>query len=269
MEVNEIDLLSLYKALDVLKPYLGQIVLVGGWVPVIYRKYGNIGSRHPSVRTMDIDIAVPRRMPDTGLPTIDSLLTKAGYEVEIVGSYGGAVKYELTTPPSEIEFITPETGRPGQPSISVQNGLQAQALRYVEILLDNTREITISEHKAAIKFTGIVKVPSPAAFIFQKSLTLPDRRSKQAKDLYYIFDLIDSTPKMMGNVIEEMKSIQAKYARSWACRALSNLERYFPETGGQGPALVGSQYTGEMPLETFRNYAHRVFRDLIAGLKQE
>ncbi|RPJ62720.1 MAG: hypothetical protein EHM12_03965, partial [Dehalococcoidia bacterium] len=193
MEVNETDLLALYKALNVLKLYLGQIVLVGGWVPVIYRKYGNIGSRHPSVRTTDIDIAVPRRIPDTELPSLDSLLVEAGYKVEIVGSYGGAVKYELATPPSEIEFITPEIGRSGQPSISVQNGLQAQALRYVNILLENTRQINIQEKKAAIKITGVVKVPSPAAFIFQKALTLPERRSKQAKDLYYIFDLIDST----------------------------------------------------------------------------
>jgi len=264
MEVNETDLLSLYKALDVLKPYLGQIVLVGGWVPVIYRKYGNMGARHPSVRTTDIDIAVPRTIPAAGLPTLDSLLVDAGYRVKILGSYGGAVKYEMETPPSEIEFITPEIGRPGQPSVSVQNGLQAQALRYVEILLENTRKITISEHK----FTAMVKVPSPAAFIFQKSLTLPDRHTKHAKDLYYIFDIIDSTPEMMGEVLVEMKAIQSKYVGSWARKCSNNLERYFPETGGQGPALVGSQHTGEMPAETFRNYAHRIFRNLITGLKQ-
>jgi hypothetical protein len=268
MEVNETDLLALYKAFDVLKPYLGLIVLVGGWVPVIYRKYGNIGSRHPSVRTTDIDIAIPRRIPYTGLPTVDSLLIGAGYEVEIVGSYGGAVKYKLTTPPSEIEFITPEIGRPGQPSIPVQSGLQAQALRYVEILLDNTRQITVRESTKAIKISAVVKVPSPAAFIFQKSLTLPDRRDKLDKDLYYIFDLVDSTPKMIDEVIKEMKAIQREYAKNWAHRTISNLERYFPESGGQGPVLVGNQYTGEMPIETFRNYVLRVFRNLIAGLKQ-
>jgi len=268
MEVNETDLLAFYKALNVLKPYAGQIVLVGGWVPVIYRKYGNVRSRHPSVRTTDIDIAVPRGIPDTGLPTLDSLLIEAGYKMEIVGSYGGAVKYELMTPPSEIEFITPKIGRSGKPSVLVQNGLRAQALRYVEILLDNTRQITIQESTATIKISVVVKVPSPAAFIFQKSLTLPDRRAKQAKDLYYIFDLIDSTSQMMGDVITEMKYIQTKYPRSWARRCTSNLEKYFPETGGEGPVLVGSQYTGEMPVETFRNYAHRVFRNLITGLKQ-
>ena len=54
MEVNESDLLSLFRTLDTLKPYLGEIVIVGGWVPFLYRKYGEIPARHPSVRTMDI-----------------------------------------------------------------------------------------------------------------------------------------------------------------------------------------------------------------------
>ncbi len=97
---------------------------------------------------------------------------------------------------------------------------------------------------------------------------MPDRRDKLDKDLYYIFDLIDSTPKMMDEVILEMKAIQRKYTRSWAHRTISNLERYFPVSGGQGPMLVGNQYTGEMPVETFRNYVLRVFRNLIAGLRE-
>ncbi len=269
MEVTDKDLAALYKALEVIKPYLGQIVLVGGWVPAIYRRYGNLRSRHPSIRTTDIDIAVPRKLQDSGLPTLDNLLTEAGYKIDIVGSNGGAVKYELAAPPSQIEFITPEVGKPGKPSISVQNGLKAQALRYVEILLDNTRQILVHEHKADTNIKATVNLPSPAAFIFQKALTLPDRRSKQAKDLYYIFDLVDSTPEMMEEVVVEMKDIQIGYARNWARKAVSNLEKYFPVSGGQGPALLEAQYTGDMTADTFKNYAHRVFRNLIAGLKQE
>lgn len=69
MEVSETDLLSLLRTMDVLKTYLREIVIVGGWVPFLYRRYGHIPSRHPSVRTMDIDVAVPGRLEELGRPT--------------------------------------------------------------------------------------------------------------------------------------------------------------------------------------------------------
>jgi hypothetical protein len=183
MEVSESDLLSLFTTLDTLKPYLEEIVIVGGWVPFLYRRYGNMPARHPSVRTTDIDIAVPLQVPDKDRPTVDNLLSEAGYIAQIFGSYGGTVKYQLATPPTEIEFITPEIGRPGEPSILVQNGLRAQALRYVEILLENTRQIALNDSISGVNVSSLIRVPSPAAFIFQKALALPQRRSKAAKDL--------------------------------------------------------------------------------------
>ncbi len=268
MEVSETDLLSLHRALNVLKPYLGEIILVGGWVPFLYRKYGSMPFRHPSIRTTDIDMAVPRDLPEQGQATVDGLLIAAGYNVEIVGSYGGAVKYELATPPTEIEFITPEVGRAGQPSITVQAGLRAQALRYVDILLDNTRQITVRDSVGGQQVDCVVKVPTPAAFIYQKALTLMQRRSKAAKDLYYIFDLVDSSPEMQMTIPADMKTIKANYSARWFSSAIRHLENYFPEDGGRGPALIAEQYTGNMPAATFRVYVRRVFRDLINKLRE-
>ncbi|MGD0855741.1 MAG: GSU2403 family nucleotidyltransferase fold protein [Dehalococcoidia bacterium] len=195
MDVSESDLLSLLKTLDTLKPYLNDIVIVGGWVPFLYRKYGAIPSRHPAVRTVDIDIAVHHQVPDKGRTTIDELLTKAGYTTRMYGSNSGAVKYELDTPPTEIEFITPEIGKSREESITVQSGLIAQALRYLDIPLNNFRQIMINEHQSGLIFSATVKIPTLAAFVFQKSLIAPLRRNnyKEAKDLYYIFDLLDST----------------------------------------------------------------------------
>jgi hypothetical protein len=267
MEVSESELLSLIRTLHTLKPYLEEIVIVGGWVPFLYRKYGNIPARHPSVRTTDIDIAVPRKVPDKGRPTIDNLLSKAGYTTQNFGLYGGAVKYELATPPTEIEFITPEIGKSGEPSIVVQSGLRAQALRYVQILLKNTRQIEIIDSISSVNVSSLIRVPSPAAFIFQKALTLPQRRFKAAKDLYYIFDLLDSTTEMQSQIPAEIRLVQAQYASKWFRSAIENLERYFPKSGGQGPAMVASQYTGAMNTETFRNYTRRIFRDLIERLQ--
>jgi len=43
---------------------------------------------------------------------------------------------------------------------------------------------------------------------------------------------------------------------------------YFPESAGEGATLVTTQYSGGMPASTFRNYAHRVFRDFIRGVTE-
>jgi len=268
MEVGESELLSLLRTLDTLKPYLEEIVIVGGWVPFLYRKYGEIPARHPSVRTTDIDIAVPRQVPAKGRPTVDDLLSKAGYTVKLFGSDSPPiVKYELATPATEIEFITSEIGKPGKPAIFVQPGLIAQALRYVQILIENTKQIAINDSISGVNVNSLIRVPSPAAFIFQKALTLPQRRLKAAKDLYYIFDLLDSTTEMQSLIPAEIRLLQAQYATKWFRSAIRNLERYFPGSGGEGPALVATQYTGDMSTETFRNYTQRIFRDLIERLK--
>ena len=49
---------------------------------------------------------------------------------------------------------------------------------------------------------------------------------------------------------------------------IENPISYFPESAGAGAALVTTQYSGVMPASTFRNYAHRVFRDFIRGVTE-
>lgn len=266
MEISA-DILSLLKTLEVLQSYLREIVIVGGWVPLLYCRYGQMPSRHPSVRTMDIDIAVPRRLEEQGRPTIDELLSSAGYKVHLSGSDVPIIKYELTNPRTNIEFITPEVGRPGKATIPVQRGLTAQALRYLEILLQNTRELEINDVASASNISLVVRVPSPGAFIYQKGLTLPYRYSKVSKDLYYIFDLLDS-PKEQEPISVEIKSFQSQYPPKWFHSFIRNLNKYFPELGAEGPALLATQYSGPMPTEIFRNYAHRTFRDFIQSLQE-
>jgi hypothetical protein len=119
VEESKTDLLSLLKAIEVLAPYLDEIVIVGGWVPFLYNRYGQMPSAHPLLRTMDIDVVVPRRVKERGRPTIDELLLRAGYEARIYGSDVPVVKYELTSPVTEIEFLTPEIGKPGKAVFTV------------------------------------------------------------------------------------------------------------------------------------------------------
>lgn len=272
MEARKTDLLSLLKALKVLAPYLDEIVIVGGWVPFLYHRYGQMPSPHPLLRTMDIDVVVPRHVEERERPTIDELLSRAGYEARIYGSDVPVIKYELTSPVTEIEFLTPEVGKPGKAALTVQRGLTAQALRYLQILLENTKKMEISDTIDGSDISLVVTVPSPGAFIYQKGLTLSpsSRRSstKVDKDLYYIFSFVDSSRELRDSIPAEINFLRSRYPAKWFRKFINNLNDYFPESGGEGPARVAKLYTGRLPTATFRNYAHRTFREFIQALQE-
>jgi hypothetical protein len=272
VEVSETDLLPLFNAIKVLTPYLDEIVIVGGWVPFLYHRYGWMPSPHPLLRTVDIDVVVPRHVEEHGRPTIDEILSRAGYQASIYGFDVPIVKYELASPVTEIEFLTPEIGRPGKAALDVQRGLTAQALRYLQILLENTRKIEIIDTIDGSDISLVVTVPSPGAFIYQKGLTLsPSSRrlaAKIDKDLYYIFSFVDSPKELQDSIPVEINSLRSQYPASWFRSFIRNLNHYFPESGAEGPARVAKLYTGSMPAEIFRNYAHRTFRDFIQALQE-
>jgi hypothetical protein len=178
---------------------------------------------------MDIDVAVPRHVEKRGRPIIDELLSSAGYEARIYGSDVPVVKYELTSPVTEIEFLTPEIGRPGKAALAVQHGLTAQPLRYLQILLENTKKIEINDTIYGSDISLVVRVPSPGAFIYQKGLTLSRKHSKVSKDLYYIFNLLDSSRELRDSIPAEINSLQSQYAARWFRSFIRNLNKYFPE----------------------------------------
>jgi len=265
---SQASLVVLIRTLRVLEPYLDQIVIVGGWVPFLYRTYGQMPSQNPLVRTMDIDLAVPRTLPERGLLTVDDLLSEAGYKARLYGSESTIVKYELPGSAAEVEFVTAEIGRSGKPTLQVQRGLSAQKLRHVEILLENTVTIQVSEVIDKKRVRLAVKVPSPAAYVYQKGLTLRLRGEKAAKDLYYIFDFLDSSPEVCGSIVSGIAGMRTRYPRAWFVRLLTNLRFYFVEGTAPGLHLVTTQYEGKMAEGQFRSYVSRTFRDFIEGLDE-
>jgi hypothetical protein len=254
-----------------LSPYLDDIVIVGGWVPFLYDRYGQMPSPHPLPRTMDIDVAVPRHIKKHGGLTIDELLSQAGYQARVSSSDIPVVRYELDSPAAEIEFLTPEIGKPGKAVVAVQRGLNAQALRYLQILLENTRKMKIKDTMGGSDIILDVTVPSPGAFVYQKGLTLSrsSRRSpvKISKDLYYIFRFLDSSGELRQSIPSEINSLRSRYHPKWFRTFVANLNDYFPESDGDGPALIATQYSGQMSAERFQNYAHHTFRDFIQAFQ--
>jgi hypothetical protein len=220
---------------------------------------------------MDIDIALPKHVKKHGGLTIDQLLLQAGYHALVSASDIPVVRYELASPATQIEFLTPEIGKPGNAILKVQHGLAAQPLRYLQILLENTRRIEINDTIDGSAIGLAVTVPSPGAFVYQKGLTVSPRYRRPAakvdKDLYYIFSFVDPSTEFGDSVAAEISSLQARYPANWFRSFIRNLNHYFPESGGAGPARVEDQYSGPMPAETFRNYVRHTFRGFIQALQ--
>ena len=66
---------SFFKLLAILRPYLQQIVIGGGWAPFLYYRYLVKNNQHIPILTSDIDLMVRHKVPIVGSKTIDEILT--------------------------------------------------------------------------------------------------------------------------------------------------------------------------------------------------
>lgn len=264
------------KTLWIIREYLSQIVIGGGWVPLIYYHY-LIGdkSKNP-IRTMDIDFFVKEIVPVIGPKTLDQLLTEAGMKSEfksidtppIVHYEGKIDNFDV-----EIEFLTNQAGSKNEKVIEVQKGLHAEALRYISISLENVITVTIDDFADAAKPHPLeVKVPTPAAFIFHKGLVFQRRKNKnkKAKDLYYIFDVLLNFSDGRKDIFDEFKFLKKRY-KPWFGDFVLNMEKYFLDVTSEGVQLVaGQRPINSLPRLTddqFKTYVYGTFQELIKNTK--
>ena len=156
----EHDLLTRIAA--ALEPYLGEIVLCGGWVPYLYWARLQDPLREPPLRTQDADFAVPRHLPVIGGQTIAECLLATGARTRLAGYGQGIVQFEIdhdgaTVP---IEFITPLVGDGRERQLEVQKGLSVEPLRYVDLLLERTEHVLLPG-SARLSSRAATLTPSP------------------------------------------------------------------------------------------------------------
>ncbi|MDD5309659.1 MAG: GSU2403 family nucleotidyltransferase fold protein [Deltaproteobacteria bacterium] len=262
VEMEE-PLRDLGACLVALGPYLDRAVLAGGMVPVIYRHLESVREvdRIP-LTTFDMDIAVPGRLGRGGHPLVAELLDKAAFEMRLRGSDDPPVAiYQHSRhgrdgiDPIHIEFLAPltgpETDRAGEQRrlVQVQHGLQAQALRYVGLLLEHP----LAVHSARVPALRIpdpgveFHVPHPAMFILQKMLCRDERPAdKRDKDLAYVFDVVTIFTPMwaeIGAVARDVASGNATQA-AWIENAKKKLTALFSSPTADGSISVRRVYAG-------------------------
>ena len=264
---------TLLIGLKALEPYLDDLVVVGGWVPYLYAAHEQPSAEAVGLKTRDLDLAVPRRVPERE-KTIDQLLSEADFTCE---------PRSLDTPPVthyvamregaevEIEFIT--TARGANPGVrTVQSGLTAQELRYVDLLLEHRWAVPLDELSSG-ELEARVWVPTPAAFILQKALAQKKRSDppKMEKDLYYIFYVMDGFRGWHSWIQEGLKALAAA-RRAWLQRGLRDLEAAFatPSSSGTDALLHQRPSTAYPGLDDdqFRQYAWSAMQELLEMMRE-
>jgi hypothetical protein len=200
------------RVVDALRPYLGDLVFVGGWAHRLLALHELAGSLDfQPLMTTDTDIATPPQLRARG-PSIKQLLHQKGFNEELSG--------DATPPVSEyrmgkeegalyVEFLAPQPGGPnrrdGSPDATLNvAGVTAQKLKYLEILFVEPWAVRLNDANGYPlgKDGASVKVPNPGAYLLQKVLVLHERKhGKGSKDLLYIHD----TLLMFSGVFDQLR----------------------------------------------------------------
>ena len=271
----DINKFAFLRTLWLLKDYLADIVIGGGWAPLIYYHYLLGDKTKDPVRTFDIDLMVKHNVPIRGTKSVDQVLTQAGL----------SAKYKsMDTPPIihyegviedcdvDIEFLTDQKGSAPDVVIEVQRGLHAEALRYISIATDNTIAVTIDDFEDQDTSAPFqVTVPSPQAFIFLKGVVFEKRREEQkkAKDLYYIFEVLLNCNAIEGEIINGLSDLRSRYS-AWFNKFMKNLSFYFADSSSDGVLMVLDQRPAyllpALDEEQFKQYVYGSLSKLIKKL---
>jgi hypothetical protein len=273
--MNDFFVSGFIKTLWILKDYLPVIVIGGGWAPYVYHRYVLGNKSHEPIRTRDIDLMVPRTVPVLGEKTVDQVLVEAGFEAVFKSrDIPPVIHYEgnIENMDVEIEFLADQTGSNPEIVLEVQKGLHAEALRFISIVVENVAEVTIDDAVIAGQSSPlIVKVPTPAAYMFHKGLVFRRRKDpeKKAKDLYYIFDILKGGSKIMPAIMDDFDQLSRKYP-AWFKTFIENLTLYFQTTSSEGVLCVTEQRPPlsleGLNVEQFRQFVLVTFTQLLKDL---
>jgi nucleotidyltransferase-like protein len=100
------------RLVEALNPWLGEVVIIGGWAHRLYRLDARSQKlTYPPLTTLDSDIAVPTKVAVKGVSIRDRLLA-AGFQEEFVGEdRPPATHYHLRAHEGfYVEFLTPLVG---------------------------------------------------------------------------------------------------------------------------------------------------------------
>jgi hypothetical protein len=212
------DFAPFARLLGALRPWLGHLVVIGGWGHRLHRFHP---LAHPPAylpqRTRDADLAFAPGARLAG--DIGAALEDAGFRVELLGDHTPAVThYHLGEADAGfyVEFLTPlhggERKRGGRSDATLSKaGITAQKLRHLELLLISPWAVTVGPRAGVPLARNLdVLVPNPASFIVQKLLIHGRRRAdEKAQDVLYVHDTLE----LFGASLDPVRALWEKEIR--------------------------------------------------------
>ena len=224
---------------------------------------------HEHLFTRDIDLAVQADL-HADAQRIDALLLESGLQCEfrsmhdppVVAFVGSIGEAEV-----EVEFLTDEPGG-RERLVKIAGRLHVQTLHYTRILLDNTTTVPVLGPGG---YALTVRIPTSAAFVLNKGLTLAQRKTqeKKAKDLYYIFEVLESQGSSLPGLVADIVCLGDRDP-SWYRKFKTNLSRFFTRAEDEGVDLVVSQRPAAaflgMSDDQFGQYVFAIFAEFMQML---
>ncbi len=232
------DIAKIGRLIEALRPWLGHLVIVGGWAHRLHRLHplANPPSYLP-LRTKDADLAFSLTAPLVG--DIGAALKEADFAEEFFGDHTPPVTHYRLGKEDEgfyVEFLAPLDGnglkRSGVPNVTIAKaGVTAQKLRHLDILLMRSWTIQLgTDVGVPLAPPALVMLANPVTFIAQKLLIQRHRApDKQAEDTLYIHDTLE----LFGGELEALKLLWLEQVRPMlAPKAAKDVVRLYRERFG-------------------------------------
>jgi predicted P-loop ATPase len=219
--------------------YTKDIVIIGGFANALYQyhEWGS-DSKLGNLLTKDIDLLTSDKVTKLEETIVDRL-TNSGFEIKNVPVKDKFITKFIKNENFEIEFLCPSYGRGEKITTTIQKDLVAQPLKYLDLALYNTVEISTENIPELKGLHKAIQLPSPAAYLIQKFIILDKRERFLQKDCFYIYELLVKFSKHLDKLINEIQSIEnynlsEKINYKKVKRFRENFKKYFGDEDGQG-----------------------------------
>jgi hypothetical protein len=212
---------ALQRILWELRPYLADIVIIGGWAPYLHRRYGSDACIWKSglSLTADVDVLITHDLSVNGRMPLAEILDAAGFKPTHSRDCA-AVWANAPARGERIEFLVPHRGTIHHLNqvipIRSQHPLGAISLTALEVMQRHATQL----HVPAVGRDGereIVKIRVPllGAYLLNKAATFNRRaplvgvgtNPKRAKDLLYLRDLMAAGAIIVQRLEEEVAHV--------------------------------------------------------------
>lgn len=240
---------SLRSILSRLRPYLTDVVVIGGWVPHLYRRFGGFATWQGRLSlTGEVDALIVPALPARGRPHLATILGEAGFR-PVAGGPTAAVWARKPDAGEKIEFLISHSGTfrtLGEVrAVADQPGLGAIALDGLWFLRQHAAVLAVpviggNDEKDTLD----VFVPRLGACTMNKAATFSKRldvqgggNPKRAKDLVYVRDLMAAGDDVVTRIADDIADILQSDRKS---------SLYLRGAASNVGLLVGGSWADEM-----------------------